>query len=105
ARDTFPGPKPGGDALAALVLNEDVEKALEHEEAFLDLMGVGGVALPRRHVHDREREVLGRDHARIAMLAGAAGADEAMLRAPIALHLGVLVPCPLRRLLAEASDI
>ncbi len=39
------------------------------------------------------------------MLAGAAGADEAVLRALVAFDLGVLECCPIRLLLAEASDI
>jgi len=37
------------------------------------------------------------------VLAGAAGADEAVLRAPIALDLGVLERGPVRLLLAEAA--
>jgi tRNA-dihydrouridine synthase A len=47
--------------------------ALQHEEALLDLVGVRGVALPRLDIHDREREVLRRDHRRVIVLAGAAG--------------------------------
>src|ERR1041385_477731 len=69
ARDAFPWPKPGGDALAALVLDEDIEETLQHEETLLDLVRVRRVALSGLHVHDREREVLGRDHGRIAVLA------------------------------------
>src|SRR5262245_3294492 len=58
-RDAFPWPEPRGDALAALILHEHVEIALQHEEALLDFVGMGGIALARRHEHDREREVLG----------------------------------------------
>jgi hypothetical protein len=65
---------------------------------------VRGVALPRLHIHDRQREVLRRDHGRIAVLAGAAGADEAVLRPLVALDLGVLECRPVRLLLAEAPD-
>src|SRR5262245_30343146 len=104
-RDAFPGPEAGGEALAALVLDEDVEIALEHEETFFDLVGVGGVALSRLHIHDRQGEVLRRDDGRIAVLAGTARADEAVLRALVALDLGVLERRPIRPLLAEASDI
>src|SRR5882757_4440325 len=43
ARNAFPGAEPRGQALAAFVLDEDVKKALQHEEAFLDLVGVCGV--------------------------------------------------------------
>src|SRR5262249_14682444 len=105
ARDTFPRPEPRGDALAALVLDEDVEETLQHEETLLDLVRVRGVALPGLHVHDREREVLGRDHGRVAVLAGAAGADEAVLRALVAFDLGILEGGPVRLLLPEAADI
>src|SRR5262245_28339634 len=45
--DALPGTEPGGQALAALVLDEHVEVALQHEEALLDLVGVRGVALTR----------------------------------------------------------
>src|SRR5262245_59010026 len=34
--DALPGTEPGGQALAALVLDEHVEVALQHEEALLD---------------------------------------------------------------------
>ena len=47
----------------------------------------------------------GRDHGRIAVLAGAAGADEAVLRALVAFDLGVLERGPVGRLLAEAADV
>src|SRR5262244_2384457 len=104
-RDAFPRPETGGEALAALVLDEDVEIALEHEEALFDLVGVGGIALSRLHIHDRQGEVLRRDDARIAMLAGPARADEAVLRAFVALDLGVFERRPIRFLLAKAPDI
>src|SRR5262245_15812735 len=105
ARDAFPWPEPRGDALAALILHEHVEIALQHEEAFLDLVGVGGIALAGRHEHDRERKILRRDHGRIVVLAGAAGADEAVLGALVALDLGVLEGSPVGLLLAKAPDI
>src|SRR5437588_833513 len=38
ASDAFPRPEPRRQPLAALVLDEHVEIALQHEEAFLDLM-------------------------------------------------------------------
>src|SRR6516164_4185597 len=104
-RDAFPGPEAGGEALATLVLHEDVEIALEHEETLFDLVRVGGVALSRLHIHDRQGEVLRRDDGRIAVLAGTARADEAVLRALEAFDLGVLERCPVRLLLAEAPDI
>src|SRR5262249_20805855 len=68
-------------------------------------VGVRGVPLAGRHAHDREREVLRRDHGRIAALAGVAGADAAVLGALVALALGILARRPVRLLLAEASDI
>src|SRR5262245_18520755 len=104
-RDALPGTEPGGDALAAFVLDEHVEIALQHEEALLDLVGVRGVALARLHIHDRQGEVLRRDHGRIAVLAGAAGADEPVLRALVAFDLGVLERRPIRLLFAKAPDV
>src|SRR5499427_567354 len=105
ARDALPRTEPRGESLPALVLDEHVEETLQHEEALLDLVGVGGIALARLHIHDRQREVAGRNDGRIAMLAGAAGADEAVLRALVAFDLGVLECGPVRLLVAEASDI
>jgi hypothetical protein len=102
--DAFPGAEPRGEPLAAFVLDEHVEETLQHEEHLLDLVGVGRVALPGLHIHDREREVLGRNDRRIAVLAGAAGADEAMLGALVALDLGILERRPIGLLLAEAAD-
>src|SRR5436190_14510749 len=75
-RDAFPGPEPGGEALPAFVLDENVEEALQHEEALFDLVGVGGIALTWLHIHDRQCEVASRNDAGIAVLAGTAGADE-----------------------------
>src|SRR5262249_6267631 len=46
-----------------------------------------------------------RDDSWIAVLAGTARADEAVLRAFVALDLGVFERRPIRLLLAEASDI
>src|SRR3954464_11362129 len=58
ARDALPRTEPRGEALAALVLDEDVEIALQHEENLLDLVRVRRVALARLHIHDRERKIL-----------------------------------------------
>src|SRR5215510_9531149 len=104
-RDALPWPEPRGDALAALILHEHIEIALQHEEALLDLMGMRGVALAGWHEHDREREVPGRDHSRIIVLAGTAGADETMLGALVTLDLGVLEGRPVGLLLAKAPDM
>ncbi len=104
ARDAFPRAEPRGDALAAFILDEHVEKALQHEEALLDLVGVRGISLAGFHVHDREREILRRDDAGIAVLAGTAGADETVLGALVTLDLGVLEGRPVRLLLAKAPD-
>src|SRR5215469_3790365 len=105
AGDAFPRAEPRRHPLAALVLDEDVEKALQHEKALLDLVRMRGVALARLHIHDREREVSGRNDRGVAMLAGAAGANEAMLRPLVALDLGILERRPIRRLLAKTADI
>src|SRR5690348_2007225 len=104
ALDALPRAEPRCDPLAALVLDEHVEEPLQHEEALLDLVRMGGVALAGFDIHHRQREVPGRDHARVAVLARAAGADEAVLGALVALDLGVLECRPVRLLLAEAAD-
>ena len=103
-RDALPRSEAGGETLAAFVLDEHVEETLQHEEALLDLVGVRGIALPRLDIHDREREVLRRNDGRVGVLAGAAGADETMLRALVAFDLGVLERRPVRLLLAEPAD-
>src|SRR5215211_4812766 len=105
ARDAFPRTEPRGQPLAALVLDEHVEEALQHEETFLHLVRVRGIALSRLDIHDRQREVLGRDHGRIVVLAGPTGTDETVLRTLVAFGLGVLEGGPIRLLLAEAADI
>src|ERR1700688_2160916 len=102
--DAFPGAEPRGQALAAFVLDKDVEETLQHEEDLLDLMGVGRVALSGLHIHDGKRKVLDRNDRGIAVLAGTAGADEAMLGALVAFDLGILERRPIRLLLAEAAD-
>src|SRR5271155_4849110 len=89
AGNTLPGAEPHGQPLAALVLDEHVEKALQHEKALLDLVGMRGVALAGFAIHDRKREVAGRDYVRIVVLARRAGADEAMLGALKTLDVGI----------------
>src|SRR3954470_23320409 len=79
AGDAFPGAEPGGEAPARLILDEDIEEALQHEKTFLDLMGVRGVSLAGLDIHDREGEIAGRNDGWIAMLAGAAVAYETVL--------------------------
>src|SRR5262245_22571752 len=105
AGDAFPRAESGGETFAALVFDKDVKVALEHEKALFDLVGVRGISLSRLHIHDRQGEVLRRNHSRITVLAGATGADETVLRALVALDLGILEGRPIRLLLAEASDI
>src|SRR5262249_19535161 len=82
--------EPGGEARAAVVLDEGVEMPLEREEKLVDQVGVRGVDLSGRPVHDRQGEILRRDDGGIAVLARAAGADETVLGALVALDLGVL---------------
>src|SRR5215471_3018339 len=103
--DALPRAEARGDAVAGLILHEYVQKALQHEEAFLDFMGVGCVALARIHEHDGQREVAGRYDGRIAMLAGAAGPDEAVLRALVALDLGILEGRPIGLAIAKSGHI
>src|SRR4029450_870816 len=84
------------DPLAGAILEEDLHLALQDEEDLFDLVPVGRVALARRHDHDAPREVPGRNIAAIG-LAGGPVADEAVLRATIAVHARVRerVPVPL----------
>src|SRR5262249_35853595 len=63
-----------------------------------------GVAPPGSTIRTRLRAVLRRDHGRVGVLAGAAGPDEAVLRALVAFDLGVLKGLPVRLLLAETAD-
>src|SRR5262249_14428751 len=105
ARDAFPRAEARRDALAVLFLDAHVEIAVQHEEALLDLVRMGSVALSGLDIHDREREIAGRNHGRVAVLARAAGADEAMLGALVALDLGILERRPIGLLLFEAADI
>src|SRR5882672_3157049 len=103
--DALPGSEARGDAVAGFILHEHVEKPLQYKEALLDFVGVGRVALARIDEHDRQSEISGRNDGRIAMLAGAAGADEAMLRALVALDLGILKRRPIRLAVAEPGHI
>src|SRR5215471_10897311 len=52
ATDALPWTQPGVEALAALVLDEDIEIALEHEEALLHLVGMRSVALAWLDIDD-----------------------------------------------------
>jgi len=98
-----------GDSLRSrrppLSFSRNGQLALQHEEHLLDLVGVGGVALAGHHIHDREREVSGRNHGRIAVLAGTAGADETVLGALVAFDLGVLERRPIALLVAKTADV
>ena len=75
------------------VSSEDPFLALQDEEDLFDLVPVRRVALARRHEHDAQREVLGRNIAAVG-LAGGSVADEAVLSATIAVHarIGERVP-------------
>src|SRR5215468_5133589 len=99
--DALPGAEARGDAVAGFILHEYVEKPLQHKEALLDFMGVGRVALARIDEHDRQGEISGRNDGRVAMLPGAAGPNEAMLRALVALDLGILKRRPIRLAVTE----
>src|SRR5215471_5128730 len=103
--DAFPGPEFAADPPPVFVLEKDRQISLQDEKDFLDLVRMRRIALPWRHVDNAERKAARRDDGRIVVLARPAGADEAMLRAPVALDLGVLEGLPISRLLAEAPDI
>src|SRR6516162_1706802 len=104
AGDTFPRPERPADPAAAVVLDKDRQISFEHEEDLLDLVRVRRVALPRWHIHDAESKGARRDHRRILMLAGAAGADEAMLRTAIPVDPGILEGFPIALLVAKATN-
>src|SRR5690348_16679567 len=79
AGDALPRPELSVDPPAGLVLDEHGHVTLQYKEHLLDLMGMRGVALAGRHIHDREGEATRRDRSRVVMLARAAGADKAVL--------------------------
>src|SRR5271156_4704642 len=54
AGNAFPRSEPRGEPFAAFVLDEDVEKTLQHEKALLDLVGMRSVALARLEIDDGE---------------------------------------------------
>src|SRR5271155_4031579 len=105
AGNAFPRSEPRGEPLAAFVLDEDIEKTLQHEETLLYLVGMRGVALAWLEIDDGEGEIAGRDNRRIVVLAGGAGADEAVLGALVAFDLGIGERRPIRLLVPEATDI
>src|SRR5258708_6251465 len=105
AGDALPGPELAGEPVAGLILDEDGQIALQDEKDFLDLVRVGGITLARRAEDDAEGKGARRDRIRIVVLAGAAGANEAMLGAAIALDLGVLERFPIGYLVTKAADI
>src|SRR5262249_48383328 len=103
--DALPGSEARGDAVAGFILHEHVEQPLQNEETLLDFVGVGRDALARIDEHERQSASSGRNDRRIAMLAGAAGADKAMLRALVALDLGILERRPIRLAVAKPGHI
>src|SRR6185295_13196832 len=103
--NALPRAEPRRDPLAILVLDEHVEEALQHEKYLLHFMRMCRVALSGLDIHDREREVSGRNDAGIAVLSRTAGADEAMLRPLEALDLGILERRPIRFPVAESCDV
>ena len=104
ARHTVPRPEHGLGAMPGAVLEEDGDLALQDEEDLLHLVGVRGVALAGRDEHHRQREVLGRDDRGVG-LAGGAGADEAVLGAPEALHARVGEGVPVGAPIGEAGHV
>src|SRR5207247_9497662 len=105
AAGAVPCSDPGLDALARAVLEEHFHLSLEDEEDLLDLVGVRGVALTWRHEHDAEREAAGGNEVRVAVLAGAAGADEPVLRTTIAVHAGVGARVPVGLPVGQAREL
>ena len=103
AGDTIPWSQHRLQTTSSLVLDEHGEVPLQHEEDFLDLMRVSGVALARRHGHDRKREIAGRYEVLIGLAAGVA--DETVLRPAPAVDRRVGERMPVRFALAEAGDV
>ena len=104
ARHAVPLSEHRFDALAGAVLEEHLHLALQDEEDLFDLVTVRRVALARRHEHDAEREVLGRNVAAIG-LAGGAVADEAVLSAAIAIHARVGERVPVSGSVSPTRDL
>lgn len=105
AGDALPGPQPGLQAAAVLILDEHIEQPLEHEEGLFDLMGVSGVPLPGVHKHDGQGVGACGNDAGIVMLARATSPDEAVLGPAIPLDLGVLEGLPVGHPVAVARDM
>src|SRR4029453_6721984 len=104
APHTVPLSEHGLDALAGAVLEEDLHLALQDEEDLFDLVPVGRVALARRHEHDAQREVLGRNIAAIGFTGGPV-ADEAVLSATIAVHARVRERVPVSLSVSPTRDL
>src|SRR5260370_28807882 len=56
AGDAFPGAEAPPQLMPGLVLDEHGQDALQDEEHLLDLVGMGGVALPRRAIDAAQGE-------------------------------------------------
>src|SRR5438067_2908610 len=94
AADALPRAKLDVHPLAALVLEEGRQIALQHEEDFFHFMGMGCVALARLDIHDAEGEVAGWNGRRVAVFTRSPGPDEAVLSPLVALdpRIGEGVP-------------
>src|SRR5262249_56653666 len=99
--DAFPRSQHCFDPIAGFVLEERREMSAQNEEDLLDFVRVRGVALAGFNIHDAQREAPRRDHIRISMLAGSAGADETVLSSTIPLLLGVFERIPVGLAIAE----
>src|SRR5688500_13440999 len=105
AGDAFPRTEPDVQAPPAFVLDEGGQVAAQHEEDLLDLVGMRGVALAGLDIHDRQREAARRDDVDVDVLARAARADEAVLRALVAVDLCVLERRPVGLAVAKARHV
>ena len=94
AGNAFPRAEPSGQAFTRLVLHKDVQKPFQDEKGFFDLMCVRRISLARLDIHDAERMRTRRDRIGIAVLAGSAGANEAVLGPFIPFYLGILERFP-----------
>src|SRR5689334_22933375 len=95
ARNALPWAETLSDPITLLVFDKHIEVPLKDEEHLLDLVRMSGISLAGRHEHDREREVLCRDHRGVAVFARTACTNEAVLRSFKPLNLRVFEGGPI----------
>ncbi len=105
ARNAFPGYQTCGDTLAALVLDEQFKKTLGAKKRLLDFVGMRCIAFAGSTYMMDGVEVQPQMMLLSPCLPEYARTDEAVLRAFVALDLGILEGGPVGLLFAKPADI